>query len=147
MRNRIISGLSLGVLVVEAAEKSGTLITAGFAAEQGRDVMALPGNIDSRYSKGTNKLISDGAFLVQNSDDVLKILGESTLPINKEIRIDLDDEEKGFVDQIKQLLPASINEICFVSGIPASTAAAKISRLEIKGAVRRDGTGRFYLTV
>ena len=91
-RNRIISGLSLGVVVVEAAKDSGALITANFAAEQGRTVFAVPGKVSSATSSGTNELIRDGACLIQSVDDILQELSI------KEIKT-VSEEGRGAIDE------------------------------------------------
>ena len=82
-RNRIVSGMSLGVLVVEAPVRSGAMISARMAGEQGRDIFAVPGSIESEASKGTNQLIRDGAYLVGSVDDILNVLG----PMNRRVAV------------------------------------------------------------
>jgi DNA processing protein len=143
-RNRLISGLSVGVIVVEAAERSGALITARHAAEQGRDVLAVPGRVDSRLARGCHRLIRDGARLVESADDVLEELGPlveaaprpdgTTVHHPAELR--LNDLERGVLEAI-DTEPTSIDDVVGASGVPVQRVLATISVLEMRRLVRR----------
>ncbi|MEN2985673.1 MAG: DNA-processing protein DprA, partial [Thermodesulfovibrionaceae bacterium] len=138
-RNRIISGMSIAILVTEAGENSGALITASFALDQGREVFAVPGNITSENSKGTNFLIKKGAKLVQTVEDILEEIKQfipslkETIIKSDEKFIELREEEKVIFDILKE--PHSIDEIVYKTRKNISEILATLLNLEIKGAV------------
>ena len=139
-RNRIMSGMSLGVLVVEGDPKSGAMITAKFATEQNREVFAVPGSIFSPQSRGTNDLIQDGAKLVRKVDDVLEELNLTQAPQQMEMKelIPATDTEADLLRHITKE-PVHIDEVCRESGLPVSTVSSILAMMELKGLVRQMG--------
>lgn len=139
-RNRIISGLSRGVIVVEAGEQSGALITSDFAAEQGRDVFAVPGSIFARSSQGTNRLIRDGATPVLSANDVLEALNLTTVPqqVEAQLLFPTDATEALLLDQLRDD-PLHVDEVCRATGLPIATVTSTLALMELKGLVRQMG--------
>lgn len=144
-RNRIISGLCLGVIVIEATPRSGSLSTANHAMEQNREVFAVPGPVDSLASQGCHRLIRDGARLVETVDDVLEELG----PLVREVRpgpaapavrhpaeLTLSDTERSLLGQLDDR-PVAVDELIARTGKTASQVLATLSVLEVRRLVRR----------
>jgi len=145
-RNRIMSGLSLGVLVVEAGETSGAIITAHLAVEQNREVFAIPGSVLSPASRGTNRLIQEGAKLVRDYTDILEELNLTAVAQQIEMKeiIPPTDTESLLLKQLSAQ-PTHIDEVCRSSGLPISTVSSTLAMMELKGLVEQVGAMNYAL--
>lgn len=153
-RNRIISGLALGVLVIEGPLRSGAMITARLAMEQGREVFALPGRVDNPVSRGTNQLIKDGACLVTSLEDILDELGD----LGEQMRAGTEQADKppsavrlpSNLSQTERTIlsaaadePMTVDEICAATDLSAGEVSASLTMLQLKGLVRPIAGARF----
>jgi DNA protecting protein DprA len=140
-RNRIISGLSLGTVIVEASFRSGSLITARMALEQGREVFAVPGNVDSPWSKGTNRLIKEGAKLIMDPEDIIEeVLPQYKAPITP--RQEKPPETNGLTPEGQKIFdlldsnPLHIDHLIQHSGLQPNLVSSLLLELELKGLVK-----------
>jgi len=143
-RNRLISGLSLGVLVVEGAKDSGSLITARYAAEQGKDVFAPPSPITSPLSEAPNMLLKQGAKLVTSVSDILEEYNVKIKTKDKEV---LFDQLQGLEKSIMEILinePKTADDLSLLLKQPISQILNSLSLLEIQGIIKKNNEGRFY---
>ncbi len=146
LRNRIISGLSRAVVVVEASERSGSLITARAALEQGRDVLAVPGSVASGRYRGGHALIKDGARLVETVDDVLEEIGWRRPPGPALTESDKDITVSSLEMSMARGETYSLDELARVTGLGAPELLSELARLELAGRVVRVGGGNFAKT-
>jgi len=148
-RNRIISGMALGVLVVEAPENSGALITAAVAADQGREVFAVPGNIFNPSSRGSNRLIQDGAKLVMGVDDILLELNLALRNVQLQAAAEQIAPANGTETRLLEHLsadPLHVDELARLVGLPIAVVTSTLAILELKGLARMAGPMQYTLT-
>ncbi|MCF7808525.1 MAG: DNA-processing protein DprA [Candidatus Marinimicrobia bacterium] len=140
-RNRIISGLSAGTVVIEAAERSGSLITAYFALDQNREVFAVPGSIHSRQSRGTNQLIRQGAVLLENADQILEELGErfrlGSSQGQQALEISMDPKEESLIKHIPSDDPIHIDDLAQTASQTTFALLGLLLQMEMKGLVQQ----------
>jgi DNA processing protein len=150
-RNRIIAGISLGTIVVEAAPRSGSLITARLAAEAGREVMAVPGSPLDPRARGCNQLIRDGATLVQDSADVVEAIQPmkervaSPTADYEPISEQIDEEAGETVESLLGPSPVPVDEIIRLSGAPAGSVQMALLELDLAGRLDRHAGGKVSL--
>ena len=138
LRNRIISGLCRAVVVIEAGEKSGSLITARMALEQGRDVLAVPGNVLSGRNRGAHGLLRDGAKIVESADDILEELGMATPPSTSATR-----PADPVLASLTPGEPSDLDAIADRTGLSPTRLLPRLFELELAGSVARVGGGKF----
>jgi DNA processing protein len=151
LRNRLISGLSLAVVVIEASEKSGSLITAGCALEQGREVMAVPGNVLSGRNRGGHALLKDGAKIVETADDIVEGLGwDPARACAPGPSVEAEASSSGTAASTDPVLsamaagqPCDLDGLAMASGLEIRRLLPRLIELELAGLVRRLGGGRF----
>ena len=155
LRNRIIAGICSGILVVEAAQKSGAIITARIASEEGRDVYAIPGDITAGNSKGTNSLIQDGAKLISSPEDILeeyKLLPVTGKKNKPKVQIDslfnlLPEKPEKDTERVLQAISShrsvTIDELVVYLGLPVQRLAGLLLNLQMHGVISQD-TGNRY---
>ena len=132
-RNRIMAGMSKATLIIEAAIKSGTLITARLALDYNREVLALPHDIGRTQGEGANRLIREGATLVRNPEDICQTLGLAELPKTNTLPLDLTDPERTIVEILEE--PMGKDELIEMSGLPAHEIGITLSKLLIRGLI------------
>jgi DNA processing protein len=144
-RNRIVSGMTLGTLIIEAPARSGALITASFAGDQGREVFVIPGSIFAQTAEGTNALLRDGARLVRDGADILEDLGlGGGDPVVTQTQLLLGEDERRLFEAVGKEA-RHIDELAEDAGLPAGAASALMLTLELKGLVRNHGAQYYVL--
>jgi DNA processing protein len=146
LRNRIISGISLAVVVVEASEKSGSLITAGCALSQGRDVMVVPGSVLSGRNRGSHALLKDGAKVVETADDILEDLGWSSSARARGAEPEVRRKSLNRDPLLSRMVVGEtyrLDDLVDMSGTSAAKLLPRLMELELLGCIEAPGGGRF----